>query len=169
MRGFRLSRPSDGGGPRRSVREDAEAEAAAELRRVLEGAGLPPEETTEVLERTAARRAGGKGVAARGPAPPASTAPEPAPDEPREAGQPPPEAARGGPRAADQPAAGQPTPGPRAADQPAADSAAGPAAAPPTRRVRKSPPGAVRPPAGPGAAASPPPAAAGRASRSGRR
>lgn len=69
MRGFRLSRPSGDGGLRRSIREDAEAEAAAELRRVLEGAGLPPEDTTEVLERTAARRAGGKGTAARGPAP----------------------------------------------------------------------------------------------------
>lgn len=162
MRGFRLPRPSDDGGPRRSVREDAEAEAAAELRRVLEGAGLPPEETTEVLERTAARHAGGKGAVTRGPEP------EPAPDEPAAADRPTPEGAPGGPPAAE-PELEVERGGPRAADQPAADSAAGPVAGPPTRRVRKSPPRAVRPPAGPGAATSPPPAAAGRASRSGRR
>ena len=85
MRGFRLSRPSVDGGPRRSIRDDAEAEAAAELRRVLEGAGLPPEDATEVLERTAARRPGGPQAAPPAPRPPAPTEPEPVRDEPRPA------------------------------------------------------------------------------------
>ena len=151
MRGFRLSRPSGDGGPRRSIREDAEAEAAAELRRVLEGAGLPPEDTTEVLERTAARGPGGQGTAARGPAAER--------DAPRPAGLP--AAERDEPR-------DEPRDAPRPAGLPAAERDA-PPDGPPTRRVRKSPPGAAPPPSGPGAAASPPAAAAGRASRSGRR
>ena len=116
MRGFR-SRRAGAGGSHRPSREEAEAEAAAELRRVMEQAGVP----------TAAPRATGPSPAAADerraaagvtPSPPvAPPRAEAAPDPP--AGGP----ARG---------AGPVGPGDPPGDAPSTA----------VRRVRKSPPGA---------------------------